>query len=71
MEKLGNAVKGMAWKTDHEVDLLKRLNGTVTAEGPTKGLAKIDTDIDATEVILSLAPETNGEVAVRAWDALS
>ena len=71
MEKLGNGGKGMAWNTEHEVELLKRLNGAVTDEGPTKGLAKIDTDIDATEVILTLAPETNGEVAVKAWDALS
>ena len=65
------AVKGIAWNTEHEVDLLKRLNGEVTEEGATKGLARIDTDIDATEVILSLAPETNGEVAVKAWEALS
>ena len=43
----------------------------VTEEGATKGLARIDTDIDATEVILSLAPETNGEVAVKAWESLS
>ena len=71
MQKLGNAVKGIAWNTEHEVDLLKRLNGEVTEEGATKGLARIDTDIDATEVILSLAPETNGEVAVKAWEALS
>ena len=30
----------------------------------------IETDIDASEVILMLAPETNGEVAVKAWEAL-
>jgi nitrate reductase alpha subunit len=36
-------------------------------EGPTKGMAKIETDIDACEVVLMLAPETNGEVAVKAW----
>ncbi len=71
MQKIGNGVKGMAWNTEHEVELLKHLNGEVTEEGPTKGLARIDSDIDATEVILSLAPETNGEVAVKAWDALS
>ena len=71
MERLGNGGKGMAWNTAHEVELLKRLNGTVTDEGPTKGLAKIESDIDAAEVILTLAPETNGEVAVKAWDALS
>jgi nitrate reductase alpha subunit len=70
MSSLGNGGKGIAWKTDHEVDLLRRLNGAVTEEGPTKGLPRIDTDIDAAEVVLALAPETNGEVAVRAWGAL-
>ena len=38
--------------------------------GPTEGRPRIDTDIDAAEVILYLAPETNGEVAVKAWQAL-
>ena len=33
--------------------------------------ARIVGDIDAAEVILMMAPETNGEVAVRAWDALA
>jgi nitrate reductase alpha subunit len=71
MSKLGNGGKGMSWNTEHEVELLKHLNGVVTEEGPTKGLARIETDIDATEVILSLAPETNGEVAVKAWESLA
>jgi nitrate reductase alpha subunit len=70
MSKLGNGGKGMAWNTQTEVDFLKRLNGVVTEEGPTKGLPKIDSDIDAAEVILTLAPETNGEVAVKAWKSL-
>ncbi len=70
MAKLGNGGKGMSWNTEHEVDFLKTLNGTVTDEGATQGLAAIDTDIDAAEVILSLAPETNGEVAVKAWESL-
>jgi nitrate reductase / nitrite oxidoreductase, alpha subunit len=71
LSKLGNGGKGLTWNTGHEVDLLRRLNGAVTEEGPTKGLPKIETDIDAAEVILTLAPETNGEVAVKAWEALS
>lgn len=71
LEKLGNGGKGISWNTEHEVELLGKLNGVVTEEGPTKGRPKIDSDIDATEVILSLAPETNGEVAVKAWQALS
>jgi nitrate reductase alpha subunit len=70
MQKLGNGGKGMSWNTEHEVEFLKHLNGVVTEGGPTKGLARIDSDIDATEVILSLAPETNGEVAVKAWQSL-
>ena len=64
----GNGGKGMSWNTDHEVELLKKLNGTVTEDGATKGLARIDSAIDACEVILSLAPETNGEVAVKATE---
>ncbi|QQG37292.1 MAG: nitrate reductase subunit alpha [Micavibrio aeruginosavorus] len=64
MEKIGNGGKGIAWNTQHEVDFLKKLNGV------RDGLAKIETDIDACEVVLSLAPETNGEVAVKSWEAL-
>jgi nitrate reductase / nitrite oxidoreductase, alpha subunit len=70
MGKLGNAGKGLSWNTDHEIDLVGKLNGLVTEDGPTKGMAKIETDIDAAEVVLCLAPETNGEVAVRAWQSL-
>jgi nitrate reductase alpha subunit len=65
LEKLGNGGKGIGWNTDHEVDFLKKLNGE------RDGRAKIDTDIDACEMVLSLAPETNGEVAVKAWSALA
>jgi nitrate reductase alpha subunit len=70
MEKLGNGGKGIAWNTQAEVAWLKRVNGTVAEDGPTHGLARIDTDIDATEIILRLAPETDGGVAVRAWASL-
>jgi nitrate reductase alpha subunit len=71
MEKLGNGGKGIGWNTDHEVELLRQLNGTVQDEGTGQGQPKIESAIDACEVILSLAPETNGEVAVKAWEALS
>lgn len=64
MGKLGNGGKGIGWNTEHEVEFLKQLNGE------KNGLAKIETDIDACETVLSLAPETNGEVAVKAWAAL-
>jgi nitrate reductase alpha subunit len=71
MEKLGNGGKGIGWNTAEEVRQLAELNGKVHADGPTKGMPRIVSDIDATEVILQLAPETNGHVAVKAWQALS
>ncbi|MDD2279627.1 MAG: nitrate reductase subunit alpha, partial [Bacteroidales bacterium] len=70
MEKLGNGGKGISWDTKKEVELLKKLNKTSKNIGETNGLAKIETDIQASEMILTLAPETNGKVAVKAWKAL-
>ena len=71
MAKVGNGGKGIAWNTEHEVEQLRNLNTPVNEEGITQGLPSIETDIDAAEVVLMLAPETNGEVAVKAWEALS
>jgi len=70
LEKLGNGSKGITWDTRHEVELLAKLNGVV-ADGPAAGRPRIETDIDACETVLMLAPETNGEVAVKAWSELS
>lgn len=66
MAKVGNGGKGIAWNTEVEVKQLGELNGTDAAGRP-----RIVSDIDACEVILQLAPETNGHVAVKAWEALS
>ena len=70
LAKSGNGGKGIAWNTEIEVEFLKALNGTVADGGATRGLARLETDIDVAEAILSLAPETNGEVAVKAWESL-
>jgi nitrate reductase alpha subunit len=70
MDKLGNGGKGIGWDTKVEIQHLRDLNGVVLEEGVSKGMAKLDTAIDACEMILMLAPETNGEVAVKAWNAL-
>ncbi|MDP9964544.1 nitrate reductase alpha subunit [Variovorax paradoxus] len=70
LKKIGNGGKGIGWNTDVEVDELGNLNGRVTDAGATQGMPCIDTDIDACEVVLQLAPETNGHVAVKAWEAL-
>ncbi len=70
MNKAGNGGKGINWNTQTEVRQLGELNGLVLDEGVTCGMPSIDTDIDACEVVLQLAPETNGHVAVKAWEAL-
>jgi nitrate reductase alpha subunit len=69
-DKLGNGGKGISWNTEAEVKGLGALNHRVNDGGPTEGRPRIDTDIDAAETIMYLAPETNGEVAVKAWEAL-
>ncbi len=69
-DELGNGGKGIGWNTEREVKGLGELNYRVNDGGATEGRPRIETDIDAAEVILYLAPETNGEVAVKAWEAL-
>ncbi|PCI71579.1 MAG: nitrate reductase subunit alpha, partial [Piscirickettsiaceae bacterium] len=70
LEKLGNGGKGIGWNTDAEVKLLGQLNHLNTDEGISEGRPIIETAIDACETILTLAPETNGSVAVKAWEAM-
>ncbi len=70
LDELGNGSKGIQWDTKTEIAGLARLNGTVL-EGPAAGRPRMETDIQACEAVLYLAPETNGEVAVKAWQALS
>ena len=70
MDKLGNGGKGLGWNTEHEVEKLSSLNGQVRGDTVANGRPKIESDIDACETILMLAPETNGEVAVKAWASL-
>jgi len=71
LDKLGNGGKGINWNTEHEVHEIGDLNKVVTEEGVSKGRPKLETAIDAAEMILTFAPETNGHVSVKAWDALS
>lgn len=71
VKELGNGGKGISWNTDEEIEFISKVNKTVSEEGVSKGLPRIESDIDAAEIILSFAPETNGKVAVKAWQALS
>ncbi len=65
---MATAVKGFRGIRS-KIDFLGKLNYT-KRDGPAQGRPLIDTAIDASEVILALAPETNGHVAVKAWQAL-
>ncbi|MEX2517620.1 MAG: nitrate reductase subunit alpha [Gammaproteobacteria bacterium] len=71
LDKMGNGGKGINWDTSHEVELLGKLNGRHVEAGANQGMPRIETAIDASDTIMTLAPETNGEVAVKAWAALS
>lgn len=71
LDKLGNGGKGIGWNTEKEVKLVGDLNHRVVESGVSQGRPRIDSAIDAAEVVLALAPETNGQVAVKAWEALS
>lgn len=66
----GVGAKGIAWNADTEVALLKALNNTVHDLGESHGLPQIVTDIQAAETILTLSPETNGKVSIKAYKAL-
>jgi nitrate reductase alpha subunit len=70
MDTIGNGGKGISWETQEEVEFLGKLNRVHHEEGANQGRPRIESAIDACEVILSLAPETNGQVAVKAWQAL-
>ena len=63
-------MKCIAWSTDTECRQLAELNRVVTEEGISQGLPSLEDDIAVCETIMQLAPETNGEVAVKAWAAL-
>ena len=71
LDKLGNGGKGINWNTEHEVRELAGINDSVSEPGVSQGRPRLDTAIDAAEMILTFAPETNGHVSVKAWEALS
>ena len=71
MKKLGNNIKGIDWNTDHEVDELAVLNGTIKEEGISKGLPSLAEDIHVCDAVMRMAPETNGEVAHKSWTGQS
>lgn len=71
MKKIGNNIKGIDWNTDHEVDELAVLNGTIKEEGVSKGMPSLAEDIHVCDAVMRMAPETNGEVAHKSWSGQS
>jgi nitrate reductase / nitrite oxidoreductase, alpha subunit len=68
--KVGAGSKGIMWQAPEEVEALKAALGTVSEAGITQGLPAMVTEKQVAETILMLAPETNGETAVKAWATL-
>jgi len=70
LDQLGNGGKGISWNTADEVAHLGALHGTHRGKGAGAGRPRMETAIEAADTVMSLAPETNGEVAIKAWQAL-
>jgi len=70
LDKLGNNIKGIDWDTGEEIAKLKDICGTVEEEGISRGRPSLSEDIAVCEAIMTLAPETNGRVAMKSWQAL-
>jgi nitrate reductase alpha subunit len=66
----GVGSKGIVWPAGEEYEALKTILGTVTEPGITQGMPSLSTARQAAETILALAPETNGDVAVRSWKSV-
>ncbi len=70
VHEAGVGSKGVAWSGAEEYRLLAAELGTVAAPGKSRGMPSLATSRQAAEAILRLAPETNGETAVKAWAGL-
>src|SRR5690606_34945021 len=67
--KVGMVTKGVPFMPDSEVDDRGRRNGLVES-GPTKGRPKLDTDVRACEMVLSLSGTTNGRLGTQGFQAM-
>jgi nitrate reductase alpha subunit len=70
LDRAGVAAKGVSWDATPEVEYLSRINRVHREEGAWKDRPKIESAINAAETIMTLAPETNGSVALRAWQSM-
>ncbi|MEX1348020.1 MAG: nitrate reductase subunit alpha [Desulfobacterales bacterium] len=68
--KAGVGSKGVFWTPEEEYESLKVMLGTVAEPGLSQGLPLLETERQVAETILALAPETNGDTAVKSWGQL-
>ncbi len=66
----GVGSKGVMWKPEEEYESLKVILGKVSESGVSRGMPLLETDRQVAETILALAPETNGDTAVKSWEQL-
>ncbi len=65
----GMATKGVKYRPDREVEKLTARLGVVQS-GPAAGRPRLETDIQACEMVLALSGTTNGAVAVQGFQDL-
>ncbi|OPL16476.1 MAG: nitrate reductase [delta proteobacterium ML8_D] len=68
--EVGVGSKGVMWKAREEYQALKEILGTVVESGTSQGMPSLESAKQVAEAILTLAPETNGETAVKSWQGL-
>ncbi len=66
----GIGSKGVTWNASDEYESLKKIVGIIDKEGVSKGMPSLEKAKDVAEMILALAPETNGETAVKSWEGV-
>ena len=62
--------KGVTWNASEEYTRLKSILGKVKDPGLTFDMPELKSSKQVAEAILTLAPETNGSVAVKSWTGL-
>ncbi|MEW6665992.1 MAG: nitrate reductase subunit alpha [Thermodesulfobacteriota bacterium] len=69
-DKAPVGAKGVSWSAAEDYAELRERLGPVREPGITRGMPELQTGRQAAEAILTLSPETNGAVAVKAWEGL-
>ena len=69
MEKVGMLTKGVAYKVEREIGILRDRNGVVRS-GPAAGQPKMETDIQVADAIMHLSGTCNGHLSTHGFEFL-